>query len=253
MLRAHFPGHRRYSITHRAVQRLRELVSTMDDLDDEALRDRLDEALANAEDSGKAVRTLDAMLGEPQVLIPVDTFGETMFAIIKEDTVVTVLPKGHGEEILQRGQALEQRVANGEVVARNERETADRWDAGPRRRWRREAPGPVVIERGAGTRPTLARAAVDNGPVAGEIDGAAVVALDSRRRPEEPVAAALYDALERGRRQAAKAALSATLENVDPDESLLPLWNELARSGVPQTLTVGDLLDAIRGDGELEL
>lgn len=252
MLRAHFPGHRRYSITHRAVQRLRELVSTMDDLDDEALRDRLDEALATAEDGGRAVRTLDAMLGEPQVLIPVDAFGETMFAIIKEDTVVTVLPKGHGEEILQRGQALEQRVANGEVVARNERDNGDRWD-GPRRRWRREAPGPVVIERGARPAGTAARPA-GNGPVVGEIDGAAVVALDSRRRPEEPVAAALYDALERGRRQAAKAALSSTLENVDRDESLLPLWNELARSGVPQTLTVGDLLDAIRGDGdELEL
>src|SRR5690606_35408570 len=90
MLRGPFPGHRRYSITHRAVQRLRELVPIMDDLDDEALRDRLDAALGKAEDGGKAVRTLDAMLGEPQVLIPVEEFGEVLYAIIKEDTVVTV-------------------------------------------------------------------------------------------------------------------------------------------------------------------
>ena len=95
MLRGPFPGHRRYSITHRAVQRLRELVPIMDDLDDEALRDRLDAALGKAEDGGRAVRTLDAMLGEPQVLIPVDEFGEVLYAIIKEDTVVTVLQKGY--------------------------------------------------------------------------------------------------------------------------------------------------------------
>ena len=82
MLRGTFPGHRRYSITHRAVQRLRELVQSLDDLDDEALRDRLDAALSTAEDEGKAVRTLDAMLGEPQVLIPVEEFGEPLFSII---------------------------------------------------------------------------------------------------------------------------------------------------------------------------
>jgi pimeloyl-ACP methyl ester carboxylesterase len=34
-----------------------------------------------------------------------------LYAIIKEDTVVTVLPEGHGQEILQRGQAMEQRMA----------------------------------------------------------------------------------------------------------------------------------------------
>jgi hypothetical protein len=60
------------------------------------------------------VRTLDVMLAEPQILIPLESFGDTLYAIIKEDTVVTVLPRGHGEEILQRGQALEQRVAAGE-------------------------------------------------------------------------------------------------------------------------------------------
>ncbi|MCA9686545.1 MAG: hypothetical protein KC457_30535, partial [Myxococcales bacterium] len=105
----------------------------MDDLDDEGLRDRLDEALGKAEEDGKAVRTLDAMLNEPQVLIPVDEFGEVLFAIIKEDTVVTVLPKGHGEEILQRGQALQQKVASGELPV------ADRSGAGagepPAERW----------------------------------------------------------------------------------------------------------------------
>ncbi len=114
MLRSPFPGHRRYSITHRAVQRLRELVPTVAEEDDEALRDRLDAAITSAEDTGKAVRTLDVMLGEPQILIPLESFGDILYAIIKEDTVVTVLPKGHGEEILQRGQALEQRVAAGE-------------------------------------------------------------------------------------------------------------------------------------------
>ena len=106
MMRPPFVGHRRYSITHRAVQRLRELCPGRDDEDDETLRDRLDEALGNAEDSGRAIRTLDAMLGEPQTLIPIDAFGDTLYAIIKEDTVVTVLPQGHGEEILQRGQEI---------------------------------------------------------------------------------------------------------------------------------------------------
>ncbi|PRQ00532.1 hypothetical protein [Enhygromyxa salina] len=90
MLRGPFPGHRRYSITHRAVQRLRELVPTMDDLDDEALRDQLDVALGKAEDGGKAVRTLDAMLGEPQVLIPVEDFGETLVAISGKDSSYSI-------------------------------------------------------------------------------------------------------------------------------------------------------------------
>ncbi|MCA9692151.1 MAG: hypothetical protein KC636_21295, partial [Myxococcales bacterium] len=145
MLRSPFSGHRRYSITHRAVQRLRELVPTLADDDDEELRDRLDEAIIKSEDERKAIKTLDVMLGEPQVLIPLESFGEILYAIIKEDTVVTVLPKGHGEEILQRGQALEQRVAAGEVAVPADREEPDRWDY-PRRRWRREV-APPVIER----------------------------------------------------------------------------------------------------------
>lgn len=144
-----FVGHRRYSITHRAVQRLRELVPGRDDDDDESLRDRLDVALGEAEDGGKAIRTLDAMLGEPQTLIPIDAFGDLLYAIIKEDTVVTVLPQGHGEEILQRGQAMEQRVASGQATVRapEPREDEARWGEG-RRRWRKDAQAqPVVIER----------------------------------------------------------------------------------------------------------
>lgn len=219
----------------------------MDDLDDESLRDRLDEALATSEDEGKAVKTLDAMLGEPQVLIPVAQFGEVLYAIIKEDTVVTVLPQGHGEEILQRGQALEQRVAKGELPRRGEREEADRWDA-PRRRWRREAPAPVVIER---ARPHRADdESPSSPPTLGGGDGdarGAVVQLPQDRRPDDPVAGALYDALERGRRRAAVAALKEALDDREHEDALLPLWNEMASAGIPQTLTVGDLIEAIRG------
>jgi hypothetical protein len=238
MLRGSFPGHRRYSITHRAVQRFRELVPSLDDLDDETLRDRLDEALSKSEDDGKAVRTLDAMLGEPQVLIPVDRFGEILYAIIKEDTVVTVLPQGHGEEILQRGQALEQRVAKGEVPRRPQREEPERWE--PRRRWRREAQAPVVIERPRSQR-------TEEAPLGGDGDsGGSVVQLSRPRRPDDPVAGALFDALERGRRRAAIEALREALGSSEPDDALLPIWNELASTDLPRTLTVGDLIEAIR-------
>ncbi|TPV92982.1 MAG: hypothetical protein B7733_22725 [Myxococcales bacterium FL481] len=283
MLRGSFPGHRRYSITHRAVQRLRELVPTMEDLDDEALRDRLDETLGTAEDAQKAVRTLDAMLGEPQVLIPVDTFGELLYAIIKEDTVVTVLPQAHGQEILQRGQALEEKVANGDRVpaatygsdSARERERAtdrdrddggDRWDP-PRRRWRRDPTRPVVIERagGRGASPATngraapspasasteltppATPAASPSPVAATFDATpeSVVALADKRRPEEPVAQALFDALERGKRRATQAAVREVVDAHDRSENLIPLWNELASLRVPETLTVGDLIAAL--------
>ncbi|MGB1014940.1 MAG: hypothetical protein ACPG4T_12460, partial [Nannocystaceae bacterium] len=92
-------------------------------------------------DESKAIRTLDVMLSEPQVLVPLENFGEVLYAIIKEETVVTVLPRGHGEEILQRGQALEQRVKAGEVRMQ-EREEPERYDH--RRRWRRESSAPIV-------------------------------------------------------------------------------------------------------------
>lgn len=281
MLRGPFPGHRRYSITHRAVQRLRELVPTMDELDDEALRDRLDVALGKAEDGGRAVRTLDAMLGEPQVLIPVEEFGDILYAIIKEDTVVTVLPKGHGEEILQRGQALQQKVATGEIQM-PEREQPDRF----RRPFRREvtATGPVVIER---ARPLVGReeapapapipmAGSGNGqhaaptptptvtfvspppqpvfvaptPAAAPVvaqardDEPALVHAPTPKRPEDPIGAAMWDALERGSRRAAVQALHELLERKDADEELLPVWNEIASLGIPVGLRLGDLIDA---------
>ena len=60
MLRPPFPGHRRYSITHRAVQRLRELVPRRDDEDDETLRDRLDAALTKVDDGEQP--SLDALV-----------------------------------------------------------------------------------------------------------------------------------------------------------------------------------------------
>jgi hypothetical protein len=267
MLRGPFPGHRRYSITHRAVQRLRELVPIMDDLDDEALRDRLDAALGKAEDGGRAVRTLDAMLGEPQVLIPVDEFGEVLYAIIKEDTVVTVLPKGHGEEILQRGQALQQKVAAGEIQMPDRELPPDRW-GDTRRRWRRETPGPVVIERprpvivrGEGPEPSglassglaaslgsssglVASFAEPLPPVTLQPDAGWLHHAPTPDRPDDLVGAALWDALERGSRRAAVHALRELLARKDRDEDLLPVWNEIAELGIPQGLKLGDLIDA---------
>lgn len=250
VMRPPFAGHRRYSITHRAVQRLRELVPGRDEDDDENLRDRLDAALAAAEDTGKAVRTLDAMLGEPQTLIPVDAFGEVLYAIIKEDTVVTVLPQGHGEEILQRGQAMEQRLAAGQAVMRPHED--ERWD---RRRWRKDATQPVVIER-----------IVRNGPQArgvGEPSGdaheaepatvtpaAKIVELPERPRAEGPVAEALAEALGEGRRRAAVAALTEALRGEGQEADLLPLWNQLAEQGAPASMKVGDLIAAVRALGE---
>jgi len=278
MLRSPFPGHRRYSITHRAVQRLRELVPTLAEEDDEALRDRLDAALISAEDGGKAVRTLDVMLAEPQILIPLESFGDTLYAIIKEDTVVTVLPRGHGEEILQRGQALEQRVAAGDPPIRpGERDEA--WELS-RRRWRRDVPTPVVervrspgSERGeepAAEEPAASPASPPASPqialaLAGEEsaeeparprartggnrliapaagDRAVIVA----RKPTSPVAEALARGLALARRRAAARALSETLREQPADAPLLPLWNLLAEKNLPAALTIGDLLTAVR-------
>lgn len=232
----------------------------MDDLDDEALRDRLDAALGKAEDGGRAVRTLDAMLGEPQVLIPVEEFGEVLYAIIKEDTVVTVLPRGHGEEILQRGQALQAKVATGEVQMPERERVDERWERG--RRWRRETPGPVVIER-----PRLVReeelgapppASPSPSSVLSPVTGtpapsrAATLRTDdgwlehapTPERPSDPVGSVLWDALERGSRRAAVAALHELLDRKERDEDLLPVWNEIAALGIPQGLKLGDLIDA---------
>lgn len=256
MMRPPFPGHRRHSITHRAVQRLRELISTREDEDDESLRDRLDEALASAEDSGKAIRTLDAMLGEPQTLVPVDTFGDVLYAIIKEDTVVTVLPEGHGQEILQRGQAMEQRMAAGVAPAPRgaapvAAEPEERWEgAGARRRWRKDPQQPVVIQRIARAVQPPARSGSGHGLGRDEsIREVAIVAapeLTPSAAADGPVGRELQRALERGRRRAVVVALSEVLSRTDRDDSLLPLWNNLASQGVPSTITVGDLVDAVR-------
>lgn len=254
----------------------------MDDLDDEALRDRLDAALGKAEDGGRAVRTLDAMLGEPQVLIPVEEFGEVLYAIIKEDTVVTVLPRGHGEEILQRGQALQAKVATGEVQMPEREKVDERWEG--RRRWRRETPGPVVIERprlvrdddvsapigsatpsGSSASPGLGLSSHSSATAAVSASVARPPTLRSStlrdgatlrdgevwlehaptpERPSDPVGAALWDALERGSRRAAVAALHELLDRKERDEDLLPVWNEIAALGIPQGLKLGDLIDA---------
>ncbi|MCA9715261.1 MAG: hypothetical protein H6713_37450 [Myxococcales bacterium] len=224
-----------------------------------------------SEDDKKAVKTLDVMLGEPQVLVPLESFGETLFAIIKEDTVVTVLPRGHGEEILQRGQALEQRVAAGEVLMLNEREREEERRDFPRRRWRRDAP-PPVIER-------VIRGSANNGPVTVSSDDV-IPSLDEEEdeeyededeefdveEPEAPVKAkrvvvriperatpptsaveqAIARSLDLGRRRAAVAALSEILHQQEDDTEVLPLWNQLLEDGLPASLTVGDLIDAIR-------
>jgi hypothetical protein len=285
MLRSPFPGHRRYSITHRAVQRLRELVPTVGEEDDEALRDRLDVAITTAEDAGKAVKTLDVMLAEPQILIPLESFGDTLYAIIKEDTVVTVLPRGHGEEILQRGQALEQRVAAGDAPPRpGERD--DAWELS-RRRWRRDAPTPVVervrspgaAERGddaaadpapsgpefvarpgapeSAARPAEpAPAPVEDAPAGegprlrpGRLGGNRLIAppVAERKKPSSPVAEALARGLALARRRAAAQALSEALRHQPPEAPLQPLWDLLAEKNLPESLTIGDLVAAVRG------
>lgn len=279
-MRTPFPGHRRYSITHRAVQRLRELVPTVGEDDDEALRDRLDHAITSAEDAGKAVRTLDVMLAEPQILIPLESFGEVLYAIIKEDTVVTVLPRGHGEEILQRGQALEQRVAAGETPPR----TGERDDMWERRRWRRETPPPVierVVRATNGERhddlppaapapvpaaaPAEEPAAADEAPAAepeiitkpsraadalrGRLGGQRIIAgaaaQPERKKPLSPVAEALSRGLALGKRRAAARALGEALRREPADAPLMTVWNVLVEKA--ESLTVGDLLAAVRG------
>lgn len=282
-MRTPFPGHRRYSITHRAVQRLRELVPTVGEDDDEALRDRLDHAITAAEDAGKAVRTLDVMLAEPQILIPLESFGDILYAIIKEDTVVTVLPRGHGEEILQRGQALEQRVAAGEPPPRpGER---DDWQ---RPRWRRDSPAPVVErvvrpagggERGDEALPPSAppapvarpadEPAISEGSAApapsepeiitkpsraadalrGRLGGQRIIAgaPAERKKTMSPVAEALARGLALGRRRAAARALGEALSHQPADTPLLPLLVQLQEKGLPDNFTVGDLVAAVRG------
>ncbi|MEZ4453798.1 MAG: hypothetical protein R3B09_30360 [Nannocystaceae bacterium] len=278
MVRSLFPGHRRYSITHRAVQRLRELVPTLGEDDDEALRDRLDAAITTAEDDNRAIRTLDVMLGEPQVLVPLENFGDTLYAIIKEETVVTVLPKGHGEEILQRGQALEQKVAAGEIVPQPGAEPeGDRWEV--RRRWRREVVPPIVERFARGSShggngqngdEEGAPAPIEAAPPAPAAEPTPSVtpaptpqattrvrgririvgsppAAAERSVDESPVHAAIARGLERARQRAAVSALSEVLGGSEPSQPILPLWNQLLDQGLPESLTVEELITAVRG------
>src|SRR5690606_3259254 len=154
-----------------------------------------------------------------------------LYAIIKEDTVVTVLPQGHGEEILQRGQAMEQRVAAGQAMMRphgaEPDDARDRWD---RRRWRKDSTQPVVIERIVRNGPQRGDAI---GPSAGPAEAlpepaapgpvAKVVALPERPAPKGPVAEVLAEALAEGQRRAAVAALTEVLRGQGPDADLLPL------------------------------
>jgi hypothetical protein len=74
-----------------------------------------------------------------------------------------------------------------------------------------------------------------------------VAGLDADAGSLGPIAQTIYDALELGRRRAAVLALREALVTGDREESLLPLWNALAEQGIPQSLTVGDLLEALRG------
>jgi hypothetical protein len=251
MLRSNsYGGHRRYSITHRAVQRLRELVQIRGPEDDEEIRDRLDRALTAAEERGDAIKTVDAMLGEPQTLIPVPDFGDVLYAIVKEDTVVTVLPRGHGEEILHRGQALEGRLP-GAVTPRGPEE-----DRGFRPRWRRDTPSPVVVERivrGASAAGVHTRVepvgALGGEPAPLTVPDARspIARAPSLDRPvDERVSLVLQRAMQEARRRAAVAALREVLADQRTDSSLIPLWNQLAEFGVPTLLTIGDLLEAAR-------
>ena len=96
---------RRYSITHRAVGRLRELDPTNEGEEDEALRNRIDAAIVEAEAAGRTVDTLDAMHGEPQTVIQLEGFGRTLYAVVKENTVVTLLRRVHGDVVFRRNQA----------------------------------------------------------------------------------------------------------------------------------------------------
>ncbi len=237
MIRGSFPNHRRYSITHRAVQRLREFVTDEHQYDDESLRDQLDAALVAAEDAGQAVKTLDAMLREPQTLIPIEDFGAKLVSIIKEDTVVTVLPYNHGREIFERGKALQERVESGAPIAPPP--AVERFEH--RRRWQRDTPETIVIGRGGPGQKSESPHAIPS---------VTTLTPKAKQRPESPVAAALYDALEAGRREAARIALTEVLKTADHDAPLWPLWDELSSNQLPSHLTIGDLISAVRDSGD---
>jgi hypothetical protein len=106
------------------------------------------------------------------------------------------------------------------------------------------SPGPMASSSG-----TYASASVSS---SAPISRAATLRTDdgwlehapTPERPSDPVGAALWDALERGSRRAAVAALHELLDRKERDEDLLPVWNEIAALGIPQGLKLGDLIDA---------
>jgi hypothetical protein len=187
------------------------------------------------------------------------------------------------DALLQRGQALQAKVATGEVQMPEREKVDERWEG--RRRWRRETPGPVVIERprlvrdddlgpapssassssagstgmGPSTSPGLGLGSMSGSSAAQASSASRAAALrpstiretegwlehaPTPERPSDPVGAALWDALERGSRRAAVAALHELLDRKERDEDLLPVWNEIATLGIPQGLRLGDLIDA---------
>lgn len=271
-------GHRRHSITHRAVQRLRELVPGMEQLDDEGMRDRLDASLAEAQESGRAVRTLDAMLGEPQVLVPVSEFGETLYAIIKEETVVTVLPRNHGEEIIARGKALEERVANGHAPEPPERSApphrrpalasrpAPAAPAAPPRQETMPLELPVaestpsdrnddlvILQRNGGRaingpRPEPERPALSSSARRRPLRSPGEKELPAPPpRPEDnPIAGVLYDALRAAERRSRVRALARVLDEQDGELEFLEAWDRLRSAGMPSTTAMGEFIEACR-------
>ncbi len=261
MIRHPYTGHRRYSITHRAVQRLRELVPGRETSSDEAIRDEIDEAIARAERADKAIETLDAMLGEPQTLVPIDDYGDRFYAIIKEETVVTILPRAHGEDILQRGQAMEQRVAQQGLSPH------DVPPIPPRARKPESRPGPVVVERivrGAGRRGGIVSRIERVGSMEPEKDVrtattdiaaglrgsvARVVTMGEGTAPDTPAARLLDRAVTDARHRAALLALREILEDQPRSAPFAPVWREMEAAGVTDLLTCGDVLDVARVRG----
>ena len=258
MIRHPYSGHRRYSITHRAVQRLRELVPGREAETDESLRDEIDATIERAEAAGKAINTLDAMLGEPQMIVPIDDYGDRFYAIIKEETVVTILPRAHGEDILQRGQAMEQQVAERGVAPQ------DVPPIPPRPRPKEVRAGPVVVERivrGAGRggaiksrierveaiEPDREVRTATTDVVAGLRGSVArVVSMGEGAAPDSPAARLLDEAVTKARRRAALLALREILEDQPRTAPFAPVLREMELSGVADVLTCGDMLDLNR-------
>jgi hypothetical protein len=68
-----------------------------------------------------------------------------------------------------------------------------------------------------------------------------------RKKLSGPVAEALARGLALGRRRAAAAALHEALRQQPPETPLQPLWDIMAEKNLPESLTIGDLVAAVRG------